>query len=331
MRAGPWRFATIIAIVVLSCSDCGGSSPATPSPPVVANPMPVSDPLVTFTGRVSATNGQQALTNVRASFGPAITAVTDATGMFTMRFPPGTASQLTLDGDSIVRRSLVASVNQTRTLDLDAIALGGGFDLTYYRELVRDAADSPGVLRALRRWTRTPALYVRTVDTQGRPIDTVALDAMIPMMTQAITDWTNGAFRPAVTRGTETREGQAGWITVKWLADPSEDPAACGRATVAQDGGWVQFNYRFSACRCAGGGPISDATIRHEFGHAMGFYHTATRLDLMYQRGTEGRCGLMMTARERYHAAIAYQRPIGNTDPDTDPTGIVNLTPLIVR
>ena len=98
-----------------------------------------------------------------------------------MRFQPGTTSRLTLEGDTIVPRSLVASVNETRTLDLNAITLSGGFDFTYYRELVRDAADNPGVLRPLRRWTRTPLLYVRTVDTQGRLIDPVALDAMIPL------------------------------------------------------------------------------------------------------------------------------------------------------
>jgi hypothetical protein len=332
MHRNPWYITSLMAAVLLCC-DCGGGSPATPTPtpPVVANPTPVPPSAVTFTGRVTATNGQQALPNVMASFGPAIRAVTDSAGTFTMRFQPGTTSRLTLEGETIVPRSLVASVNETRTLDLNAITLTGSFDLAYYRELVRDAADSPGVLRPLRRWTRAPSLYVRTVDTQGRLIDTVSLDAMIPIMTQAISEWTNNAFQPAVTRGTETREGQTGWMTVKWLADPSEDPTACGRATVGQDGGWVQFNYRLSVCRCAGGGPISDATIRHEFGHAMGFWHTATRGDLLYGGGTEGRCGLMMTARERYHAAIAYQRPIGNTDPDTDPSDVVNLAPLIVR
>ena len=28
-----------------------------------------------------------------------------------------------------------------------------------------------------------------------------------------------------------------------------------------------------------------------------------------------------VTERERYHAAIAYTRPVGNTDPDNDPVG----------
>ena len=42
-------------------------------------------------------------------------------------------------------------------------------------------------------------------------------------------------------------------------------------------------------------------------------------------------CDAPLSARELAHAAIAYARPIGNVDPDTDPAGTVNLAPLTVR
>jgi|RhiMetdeSRZDD1v2_1073273.scaffolds.fasta_scaffold19018_6 hypothetical protein len=35
-------------------------------------------------------------------------------------------------------------------------------------------------------------------------------------------------------------------------------------------------------------------------------------------------------ARERAHAAIAYARPVGNTDPDTDPSGAFSIAPTRV-
>jgi hypothetical protein len=38
-------------------------------------------------------------------------------------------------------------------------------------------------------------------------------------------------------------------------------------------------------------------------------------------------CDAVPSARERYHAAIAYSRPLGNADPDIDPAGAVNFTP----
>jgi len=37
------------------------------------------------------------------------------------------------------------------------------------------------------------------------------------------------------------------------------------------------------------------------------------------------------TARELYHAALGYKRPVGNRDPDTDPTSAVTLAPLVVH
>ena len=138
---------------VALCWGCGNNSPSTPTPTSVPAP---TDPLVTFSGHVTATNGAQPLPNVKASFSPEITALTDATGTFTMRFRPGTTSLLTLAAGGIVARSVVAAVNQTRTLDVDAITLDGRFDLKFYRYFVRDNLDSPGVLRPLRRWTDPP-------------------------------------------------------------------------------------------------------------------------------------------------------------------------------
>jgi hypothetical protein len=37
------------------------------------------------------------------------------------------------------------------------------------------------------------------------------------------------------------------------------------------------------------------------------------------------------TPHEVQAAAIAYHRPIGNMDPDSDPSALVNLAPLVVR
>ena len=61
-------------------------------------------------------------------------------------------------------------------------------------------------------------------------------------------------------------------------------------------------------------------------GHALGFFHTSSTDDLMFN--TVRVCDGAVSSRERLHAAIAYSRPIGNVDPDSDPQTTVNLQSL---
>ena len=70
--------------------------------------------------------------------------------------------------------------------------------------------------------------------------------------------------------------------------------------------------------------------VRHELGHALGFRHTAAQGELMSQASWTSPTGLP-SAPELAAAVIAYARPVGNTDPDIDPSGAVTLAPLAVR
>jgi hypothetical protein len=42
-------------------------------------------------------------------------------------------------------------------------------------------------------------------------------------------------------------------------------------------------------------------------------------------------CYAMPSSAERFHASIAYARPVGNTDPDIDPNTTIRLTPQTVK
>jgi hypothetical protein len=321
-----------LLVLGVLCAACGSSSPTAPNR-LSTPPMPPVSETVTLTGHLTATNGGQSLGGVDvASTG--FSSTTDGSGAFAGAVLPTSFLSLTMTGSSIVPRSLNVAVMGARDFPVTAISLAGGFDLTFYRQFVRNAYETPDAMEPLRRWTTTPALYVQTIDTQGKPIGIVPanLDPMIATMVQAISEWSNGAFRsPVVQIGAETREGQAGWITVKWLAEAAEDPDACGRAQIAKDGGWIQFNPKLAGCRCPGQGPISNKILLHEVGHAMGFYHTQNATDVMNISERNGGCGLTISAKERYHAAIAYQRPVGNRDPDSDPSGAVALQSISVR
>src|SRR5919106_3419616 len=105
-----------------------------------------------------------------------------------------------------------------------------------------------------------------------------------------------------IQRGTGTRRGVSGWITVKW-PNPSSGDRVCGRAQVAVDGGWIELNYRNPGCGCRNS-QMGSATVRHEMGHALGFFHTERTEDLMFN--TVRTCEGTASKRERLHAAIAY-------------------------
>jgi len=208
-------------------------------------------------------------------------------------------------------------------VSLDAIALGGGFDLEFYRKFVRNSFDTPNAIQPLRRLTHAPLVYVRTVDDTGQPIDAVTLRTTIDAVWSIGSMWTGGAFGIAdVPRGTEDHAGEAGWLTIRWTNLSADNH--CGLADIGQDGGVIQLSRETIGCGC-NGSKMRPRTVRHELGHAFGFWHTGDVNDLMV--GASSQCDQFPSGRELYHAAIAYRRPAGNADPDIDPAGAVNLAP----
>jgi hypothetical protein len=309
----------LVALGAVGCSSKG--SPATPTP-VVVPPAVVT---ATVTGRVTALNGGQALSGVAVGLGD-VTAMTDASGAFSSSPVPFGSLRVTVTGPGIVPRAAMASVQTSRILPVDAIALSGGFDLGFYRAFVRNTYASGGGLEELRRWTSAPRIYLRTVDDAGAPIDVKTLDATERTITDTAAIWTGGRFGIAgLERGTETRVGTLGWITVRWAPSTTSDHR-CGQADVAVSGGAMGFFYKEGGdCRCPGVSEIALSVVRHELGHAFGYWHTDSRNDVMYERAVA--CDAQPSARERYHAAIAYARPVGNVDPDTDPASSVLSLP----
>ena len=70
--------------------------------------------------------------------------------------------------------------------------------------------------------------------------------------------------------------------------------------------------------------------MRHALGHALGFWHTDADTDVM-GGGAWSNAALTPSARELASAAVAYSRPAGNLDPDSDPAGAVTLATMTVR
>ena len=112
-------------------------------------------------------------------------------------------------------------------------------------------------------------------------------------------------------RGTGTKAGEPGWITVAWLDDPER--RSCGRAAVGGD--WIDLYTNTPGCRCAGGPAIAPVIIKHELGHSLGLRHTDNRADIMHAGGHSLCADVSPSEREKYHAAIAYTRAIGSLAP----------------
>lgn len=190
---------TACVLVLLSTVGCGGTSgPAAPSRP--APPTPVPPP--PFSGTVVATNDGVPLGGLTVTSG-SMSATTSESGAFTLI--GATAGQLTtITGAPIVSKTtrLQTAVDVFRT---------DTFDLEFYRKLVRDGYERPSVLQPIRRWTRTPQVYIRSVDEAGKELDAKILDFVASMVREAIPQWTSGLLdNPSITIGTESRIGTSG-------------------------------------------------------------------------------------------------------------------------
>ena len=198
---------------------------------------------------------------------------------------------------------------------VDLIAEAAPFNLAFYRQFARNGFETPGTLQRLRHQPAAITVYLRTVDESGAAVDAASLATVRRVVTpDLIRAFSGGRVTlQAVEQGPEVRSSAPGLVRILWRVTPLAG-GGCGQASV---GGDVLELVRDRSCGCPGTGQTFPTLVRHEVGHLMGFWHTDAPTDVMYGPRASA-CDLPLSAREAYHAAIAYQRADGNADPDVD-------------
>lgn len=248
------RFVAIVSALVFFTA-CGGESPGSGAPTAPSNPPTTA----TITGQVVSRNGGAPIGG-KAVDANGVTATSDGQGVFSVTIPSsGTAERLVMTAPQILSRTVFVA-RTTRTLVFDVIRTDdGGFDPAYYRQLVRNELGSTAGLQPIRRWTRSPSFYLRTVDENGAPVRDAILDGIEADIRLVVPIFTAGQFDvAAIERGDQTRETTSGWITVKVLSTPEQ--GVCGRANVGLELGGVITLYQVG-CACDGS-PIGHSLMR---------------------------------------------------------------------
>ena len=193
----------------------------------------------------------------------------------------------------------------TAAVSADAALVASSIEPAFYRAFLQNGFEAPDRLEPIRILKGPLRIYLRVQDDAGGAIDAETLDSTERILGESARTWSGETFGVAeVARGLGTRERTAGWLTVKWRAAPADD--RCGRSTVGVDGGVIEFALS-PACRCGLPAAIYPRLVRHELGHAMGYYHTDSVDDVMYgQAIPASACDLRPSDRERRLAQVAY-------------------------
>lgn len=314
-----WLTAGAILLVVA----CGSESPTTPQPPPSPPPAPaVPSNSWSISGTVSETVSWTPIAN--ASVAPAwnLAAVTaDAGGLYNLGSPGNPATtpyELSVSAPGYLTRKIWVtwSAGPRAGVDFDLIREGLPFSPAFYGQFVRGNYDQGGGPWPVMRLPVQPTFYLRTVDQNGRALEPEVLAVISNAISWSVPAFTGGRYAGVIETGTEPRSRQTGWINVNVIRN-AEDDRTCGWAYIGATNGKINLHHDICAC---GSVKVSGHTMAHEVGHALGFFHVDDTRSVMYPT-VPGRCPAgELSQSERYHAAIAYSRPRGNTDPDNDPS-----------
>ena len=250
----------------------------------------------------------------------------DANGNFQVAVGNAGALGVVLNGSGIIERrtSLPGPAADRARISL----IPASFDLAAFDEMVR------GSNRRLRRWTTRPALVIVGTVMKFSPGRTDRFEALGERLTsEEVTALTNDLNEglALLTGGAFTSFAS---VQVEWPAAGEQIAAQRNGTIVAGRHSGLENlaqalglgNWAEQPDGSVVGGTMwldrdfdrNDARRRlvriHELGHALGYDHVTVRTSIMNPS-----LGPSPTDFDRAAAVVAFQRPVGNTSPDTDP------------
>lgn len=196
------------------------------------------------------------------------------------------------------------------------------FDRAFYRQFALGTLDLAGSTATLRRQQRPPLFYVQTVDNTGAAIDPRTLDATAAALINTAPMLNGGLGIEGLNFGTAPPPpppcqfcaplpDQVHRIAVVW-DNTTTNAGQCARSDVG--GNLITVFLKTPGCVPCLGLAVAPVVIKHELGHTLGFWHTDSPSDVMGTGGT-ATCDLNPSAREQFHARVAYSMPNGSAEP----------------
>jgi hypothetical protein len=306
---------TLVVTLCCAAAACSGSksSPTSPESPRVLQGQTVSAVDGSATGQVSIQVGRTLIQS-------------DADGNFQIDVGgPGTYTTV-LTGSRIVERhtSLTGPTGDRTKVSL----IPSGFDLQAFDEMFR------GANSRLQRWTSRPSLVVvgsvmRYSNATSDRFDVTAerltddeVTLLVNHLNEGLAMLTAGTFSSFASvdvewpqAGEQVAVRRAGKIVIGRYSGVKNLAQTIGYGSWGEQpdgtvvGGSIWLDRDFDR---------DDGRRRllriHELGHALGYNHVTVRTSIMNPA-----IGPDPTDFDRGGAAIAFQRPVGNVSPDTDP------------
>ena len=159
----------------------------------------------------------------------------------------------------------------------------------------------------------SPDIYIRTErDTGGRGFSSSQIRTLRRVIPDAISALTGEPFTGRITEGSADRD-RDGSITIvavraaddreQWAPD-DDGRRRCGQARTGWTNGKITLNLDAIRSSRTDGYCWLESILRHEMGHALGFFHVRDTSDVMY---ADDQWRSRFSSREEYHAQLAYQ------------------------
>lgn len=168
--------------------------------------------------------------------------------------------------------------------------------------------------------TTSPNFHIRASGFSQSELRTIR--NVIP---DAVSALTGELFFGQITEGADG-DLRDGWILIEHQEEEG-DSEACGRARIGAPDGHIRLDMTRTSVS-GNRGCWLEGLLRHEIGHALGFFHVPRTSDMMHREST----ARSFSARETYHAQLAYEAGRGtpySRGPMTTSTGTPTPEPAV--